>query len=363
MTVFVQPAAPRPPPVLAFPGQSLAALETGLDPYAPRQQGQIAKSPDVELNLYTAHDSTLLLGNGLDGVIVLPDGRAIEEPSCFSTLPDTGWQRDIGDIAVADRVFDDLFVGFDAAWNNYFHWLFFALAKSAMAVPLLPAGCRIVLPDEASRRGLIPIAFSTATYRQSVAMFGTAATGSALAWEKDWLTRLPPGRYRARRIHFLWSHPRQPTDLLYLDAFHAAFATLRARLPVNDASPKRLLLLRDKAHGARLSEPEQQHLIALAQHHGFTPMLFEGMDFRQQAETLRNAECIISPHGAGLANIMFGTDSLRILELNRSLKDQPYLRGCFYQLAAQRRQRYVFLDATDGLTPAAMEQALSALLA
>lgn len=363
VTVFVEPAGPRVPPVPAFPGQDMGTLKRGLDPYAADPEAIFRTRPEVEMRLYTVRDSTFLVGSEIDGVIVLPDGCAAEEPSCFSEFERHRWRGSLADIPIADHVFDDVFVAFDAAWKNYYHWLCYGLAKAAMALPLLPPGCRIALPDDASRRADTPIAFSNAVYRQSVSMFGARAAGSALAWEKDWVVRLPSGRYRARRIHYLWTNPRLPTDILYLGAFHNIFADLRARLPMGGATPKRMLLLRDKARDPRVDPGDGAMISACAQSQGFLPVRFEDMDFHQQAEAIHNAEAIIAPHGAGLANLLFARDNLRILELNRALDGKSWIHACFYQIAERRGQRYVYLDGSgSGFSRAHVETAIAAML-
>ncbi len=86
----------------------------------------------------------------------------------------------------------------------------------------------------------------------------------------------------------------------------------------------------------------------VASRHGFIPLDLETLDFDGQPEALFNAECVIGVHGGGTANILFGRDTLRVLELNLKLDGEGLLRPWFYLLAHARRQKYMILDRDAG---------------
>ena len=157
-----------------------------------------------------------------------------------------------------------------------------------------------------------------------------------------WVDRVPPGRYRARRIHYLWTEPRLPTDLLYLDRFYQVFAEMRFNININERWPKRLIVFRAKTTNERISTPDRVLIEDLAIRRGFHRVFLEEMTYAEQMEAFFNAEAVVAPHGAGLANILFGRRSLRVLEINSDLDSAGYIRACFYQIAVQRGLAYSF---------------------
>ena len=361
LLISVQPPMRRPMPVLAYPQQDLAPLKQGLNAYEADPEKAFSDTPEVKLYLRTVHNAQLVVDDGLDGVIVTVGGQAIEEPSCFSNLSSTEHMRDIGEIPLSPEVYDDLFVAFDGAWGNYYHWILYGLAKASMAYPFLPAGCRIVVPDYKSRIGRSRLSYSEATYESTIAAVG-AVTVPGRQDAAMWVDRLPSGRYRARRIHYLWTEPRLPTDLLYLDRFFQVFSEMRCNIETSSRWPKRLIVSRAKTTDERISTTDRVLIEDLAVQRGFQRAFLEDMTYAEQMEAFFNAEAVIAPHGAGLANMLFGRRSLRVLELNSDLDSAGYIRACFYQMAVQRGLTYTFLNANAGdFTAARFQGALDVL--
>ena len=334
-------------PVKAYPAQNLWHLVSCLPGFAVGVPGY----PALRLNMYTIRNGHFATGADHAGKIFTPTGLAVREAGLFS-LPARQGARTAALGPISETVFDDVFIGFDWGWINWYHWLCFALTRCSLAMDHVPPGCAIILPDHA-RAGHAQ--FSAASWSQSLAAFGLA----------DRVTVVPPGVYRARTIRFLWTEPGEPTDLTLTDGFAEVFRRLQPRLQPDPSSPRRILITRDRSPDPRLSAEEQAVLHDVGAAHGFVPMRFETMDFQAQAQAVRNAEMVMGVHGAGLANILFGRESLKVLEINRQLDvPRPGLRPWFYLLAHARRQRYMMLDRDLGeLTASGLEMAIQRLAA
>jgi hypothetical protein len=325
-------------PVPLWDGQDFSALHRGLDRYSSDPSADFQTLADFKLNLYTLSDAYFAIGTGVDGLILNADGAKIEEPSCFTDLRIVRDGFDLLSLGLPLYDLDEVFVGFDGAYKNYFHFLCFALARCHAALPHLPASCQIVMPRYEARPEGFTYGFRRGAYDQAIALSGMA----------DRLSFLPAGIYRARTLRFLWTLPRQPTDFLEAPAFYDMFADIRSKLSYDDATPRRILLSRAATAEPRL-RPETVRLVnGMCQEKGFTVLRFEDLDFIEQATLMYNADCIIAPHGAGLVNILFARDDLRILELGSELDGDGSVRASFYQMAANRGQPYRVLNDSRG---------------
>src|SRR5262249_5404832 len=137
-------------------------------------------------------------------IVIDRDGRCLAETMYFTMGFDPSAQGNaLGcelNIPVdhVQREFEDVFLGFDAAWMNYFHWLCSAVAKSWMAAQFLPVSSAIVIPDYAARANqgpalLKPLAYSEEVWRSSLDLAGLS----------NRVIPLPAGVYRSRRIHLI----------------------------------------------------------------------------------------------------------------------------------------------------------------
>jgi capsular polysaccharide biosynthesis protein len=198
------------------------------------------------------------------------------------------------------------------------------------------------------------VEFTEAVWAQSLEAFG-------LVGRTQFLTR---GLHRARSIRLFWTTPDEPTNLTYLDAFHDVFKRIRLRLRFQPGLPRRLLLARGRSGNLRITAAETALVEQVTARHGFVPLHLETLNFFGQAEALFNADCVVAVHGAGMANILFGRNKLRVLELNLRLDGETLLRPWFYLLAYAQRQKYMMLDRDTGdLSPERLDAAIETLLA
>jgi hypothetical protein len=334
-------------PVKAYPTQNLWDLASCLPGFA----AGVPRFPGLRLNMYTIRNGYFATDADHAGMIFAEGGAAVREAGLFS-LPARQGAAAAAIGPVSETMFDDVFIGFDWGWINWYHWLCFALTRCSLAAGMVPPGCAIILPDHAKAGHA---QFSGTSWSQSLAAFGLA----------DRVTIVPPGIYRARTIRFLWTEPGEPTDLTLTDGFASVFQRLQDKFQPDPTSPKRILIARDRSGDPRLPPDEQAILHEVGATHGFVPMHFETMDFQAQARAVFNAEMVMGVHGAGLANCLFGRPSLRLLEVNRQLDlPRPGLRPGFYMLSHARGQRYMMLDRDRGeLTAAGLTMAIERLAA
>jgi hypothetical protein len=93
-----------------------------------------------------------------------------------------------------------------------------------------------------------------------------------------------------------------------------------------DSPTGRYYISRSRAkHRRVLNETE---ITALLEEFGFKRIFIEDYDFAQQVELFRNAEAIVSPHGAGLGGIIYG-EQLKVCVLYPEVRPAGY----FYTLA------------------------------
>lgn len=350
--VIRQGPAPLNLPPPAFPGQSLSDLLSGLGTASIRRGQQHEwMIPGVELELYTLDNGLFFLDHGLDGTVATEDGYPVHESSAFRSHPSAG--REAETVIDANPIdLGEVFVGFDGAWRNYFHWMCFGLVKSYLAQRLLNKAVLIAVPDYRAALESGPISYNEATYNQSLLYSGLS----------ERVTHLPRGVYRARRLHFFWTDPPQPTDIIYLPQFYEPFDHIsRHAIPV-DPLFRDIYLGRSKSVASRIDSGAAQAVAETVERHRFTTIDFEGLDLLQQISIMAGAERVISPHGAGLTNCLFNRTGMCLLELNKALDGQSSLRPWFFLLSHGRGHRYVMLDTgLQDFSASHVESALSVL--
>jgi hypothetical protein len=91
--------------------------------------------------------------------------------------------------------------------------------------------------------------------------------------------------------------------------------TFWEKVPKNNSAalPRRVYISRGDASWRKvLNEPE---VIALCQRYGFEAIQTSKLTFAEQVNLFRQVEAIVSPHGAGLANVAFCAPGTKVIEL------------------------------------------------
>lgn len=321
----------------SFAGQDHRALLTLIPDFAARGTPQ--------LNLIRIPDGHVIFGPGRDGVVATADGTIVKETAHFATefvrpTPD-------GVRAAAVPVDEDWVTVLDSAWHNHFHLLTLALPKLFLAARHRPEA-RVVVP--APRPGA---AGARTILDQCLELGG---------WS-DAVDRVPDGVYRPRTVSLVWTNYGQPAFLHFFAEAFGSFGQLAAAVPDDgaDNSPRRVFVARP--HNPRLPEDALAWIERLLTEFGFASVQLEDLDLVGQIRLFRNATHVVAAHGAGLSNIVFGQDDLRVLELNPDLDGRGFLRPWFLLLAAGRGLHYQYLDASPGeLTPDRLREAFHRLL-
>jgi len=101
--------------------------------------------------------------------------------------------------------------------------------------------------------------------------------------------------------------------------------------------PKKIYLSRAAVSYRRVvNEAELQEFLSSQ---GFVTIRPESLSFLEQVALFAQAEVIIAPHGAGLANLAFCQPRTQVVELFTP----DYVYGCFWAIASQRDLDYYYL--------------------
>ncbi len=101
---------------------------------------------------------------------------------------------------------------------------------------------------------------------------------------------------------------------------------------------RRLYISRGDAPNRRVLN--ESALIACLQSLGFETVQLATIPFIDQVRLLSEAQIVVGPHGSGLTNIVFGPETLTLLELH----PRDTMNHVFWVLASALRQRYALLS-------------------
>ncbi len=121
------------------------------------------------------------------------------------------------------------------------------------------------------------------------------------------------------------------------------FEDLRAMIPLKPhADARKRYMIQRKGSRPLL---EEKALFDSIKELGFELLEDRPRTIREQVELFRGAQCVVGPHGAGLSNILWGPDTLGLMEV----QSISWVLPSFRFLSAIRRAPYrVILDHTAG---------------
>jgi capsular polysaccharide biosynthesis protein len=156
-------------------------------------------------------------------------------------------------------------------------------------------------------------------------------TGEGL-WRVEELILLSPGRRR-------WNLVAHPMVLAAFDRIAAMALARKGGGAVR--RPRRIYISRQGATRRRIVNHDAVE--ALLARHGFETVQAERLDFLDQAALFAEAEAVVAPHGAGLANLLFNDGRARVVEFYLQGEPQYHFalcataRGCRYMPQACRK--------------------------
>ncbi|MDB5118040.1 MAG: hypothetical protein JWQ79_3532 [Mucilaginibacter sp.] len=113
----------------------------------------------------------------------------------------------------------------------------------------------------------------------------------------------------------------------------------RLKLPDNAGQKKRRLYISRSKSTQRFILNEAA-VITLLQKYNFEVVCYEDLNIHEQIALTREANLLVSIHGAGLANAIFMNDNSSVLEFRR---DKIYINQCFWHLSSALGLKYYYL--------------------
>ena len=121
----------------------------------------------------------------------------------------------------------------------------------------------------------------------------------------------------------------------------------RIGLPKPAARRRRIYLRREKAGYRRVAN--EAELLPILEKYKFEFHETQGLSLTEQMKLFSGADCVVSIHGAGLANLLFSPPGVNVVEFMSPLPQ--YANSCYYSLCAAAGHTYGYIlgehDAAD----------------
>ncbi len=197
----------------------------------------------------------------------------------------------------------------------YFHWMTDALTRL------------IALEGEVEKFPvLLPIAYKSYPYIvESLELLGY-----------EYVCYTPTQRFRIKEL-LLPSHTASPGNYnaLFLNQLRQRF--LESTTTTN--SHRKIFISRSKATQRFISNEEE--LISLLSSFGFEIHVFEQYSLSKQVALMRDTQCLLGIHGAGLTNMLFMPSAGSVIELrNRG----DHHNNCYFSMASELNHAYYYLE-------------------
>ena len=148
----------------------------------------------------------------------------------------------------------------------------------------------------------------------------TLLQAAKIAIEQDRAIMLDYYRQTANATAFLGEDPETKERILVKskDEFTSlinSLPELRANLTIQENSPKKIIIKRDRGSKGKqrnICKGVFDYIASL----GFTEIICKNYTVSEQANLFYNAEVIVSPHGADLANMIFCQSDCNVIELS-----------------------------------------------
>lgn len=171
-----------------------------------------------------------------------------------------------------------------------------------------------------------------------------AAESYGLARDRFVELPLTPGAYRCEELTVV-GLPQSPTSVprWLVDGLRDRFG--RFHTAGAASAPRRIHLTRGEATRRRVVNNAE--LTAALERRGFVSLSMDGRSLAEQAELMGSAECVVAPHGAAMANIVFMPRDALVVEL----RYRNWPTDMYAHLATTAGLRYHSLFGTEPATP------------
>jgi hypothetical protein len=264
--------------------------------------------------LYLAHiRNGRLLGS--DGAVLTSDGRVLEESTFAWGLRPAEWpvftRRRVPEIQPKPGAMLTLLSPVSAK-PNYFHWWVDTLPRLAVAEAAGIRHFKVIVPEKMED------------------------------WQRESLERLG---YPSDRWEPFGDEHWQVESLLFpsllgysgmVRPWAASWLRRKIGLPKSTAGKRRIYLRRAKVGYRRVAN--ESELMPILKSFKFEMVETEGMTLTNQMKLFSTADCVVSIHGAGLANLLFAPSRTRVVEF---MSPHPaYTNTCYYSLCSALGHRY-----------------------
>jgi capsular polysaccharide biosynthesis protein len=263
---------------------------------------------------------------GYEGAVLTPDGRVLEEFSFAWGAPPSQWpifsrvrvppmqEKPGAMLTLLSPV---------TAKPNYFHWWADALPRLGVAEEAGIRHFQVIVPQEMED------------------------------WQRESLDRL--GVDANRQEPFGDDHWRVESLLLpsligysgMMRPWAADWLRRRIGLPRPSTRRRRIYLRRTKAGYRRVAN--EADIVPILEQYNFEIWETQGMSLGEQMKLFSRAECVVSIHGAGLANLLFAPPGVKVIEFMSPISE--YANSCYYSLCAAAGHVYGYIlgehDAVD----------------
>jgi capsular polysaccharide biosynthesis protein len=255
---------------------------------------------------------------GWDGTVLAADGRVLEEFSFAWGAPPSQWPV-FSRLRIPDKQAKPgamlTLLSPVSAKPNYFHWWTDILPRLAIAEAAEIRYYQVIVPKEMED-----------WQRESLDRLGVTADRLEPFGDDHWQVEslLLPSLLGYSGMTRPWA---------------ADWLRRRIGLPKPAARRRRIYLRRSRAGFRRVAnEPE---LVPILEKYKFEIHETQGLSLSEQMKLFSGAECVVSIHGAGLANLLFSPPGVKVLEFMSPLPQ--YANSCYYSLCAAAGHTYGYI--------------------
>ncbi len=255
---------------------------------------------------------------GQSGAVVSPDGKLFQQFTYSS--PNNPYahsifkRRRFADPLILKGSWATLVYSSSSAW---FHWIAESLPRFKLIEDILPHLNGVLIPSSPH-----------AQIRESALAMGLRS---------DQIIELTPESHYLPEVLFVPFYAAGMNMAPWVPEF------LQSKLLPNIHahqldSPRRIYISREDAMVRRLVN--EREITSILVKYGFEIIKLADQSFHEQVELFNNAEMIVAPHGAGLANLVFCRPNVQVLELLSTQKEMPCL---YYAITNTIGGHYSFL--------------------
>jgi hypothetical protein len=236
---------------------------------------------------------------GHNGILILPDGRYTAEMAMTSTrlekLPE--YYSSIRHQLFKRRTLTGEYYSLlhlHASTGNYYHWMHDALQKLYLVLERLPSSVKFIVPSSLKAWQLEALEAIGLSQQQLLAYPGREI------WEIETLYFSP--------LTAILGFDSPEANEWVRSCFYKRYNIQENTIEQN----RHILISRELAQGRKIAN--ESEVEAYLSHYGFEKYCLETLSLEEQVRLFASAKVIVSPHGAGLTNLMFSQPGTRVLE-------------------------------------------------